>query len=75
MSLLDSDLFWVHGNDCLLGTSVHAYIQTRCHLPLSSDWPNAYYGGCTSYIHLKYLQYSLHPPSSNKEYPYILITS
>ena len=38
----------------LLDTSAHAYIPTRCHLPPCSDWPDAYYGGYTSYIHSEY---------------------
>ena len=58
----------------LLVTSACVYKQIGCHLPLCSDWPNTYYGGCTSYINLEYLQYLLHPPSSNKDYPYTIMT-
>ena len=43
----------------LIITSVCIYIPIMHHLPLCSDWPNIEYGGCTSYIHSKYLWYSL----------------
>ena len=43
----------------MFDTSVCAYIYTGCHLLLCGDWPNAHYGGCTSYIHLNYLQHLL----------------
>ena len=38
----------------LLDTSACAYIPTRCHLLPWGDWPDAYYGGCTSYASSEY---------------------
>ena len=74
--LLDCYLFWVQDNesDHLMQVHMHIYILDAIYCYVVIGLMHIMEGVLVIYI-LSICWYSLHPPSSNKEYLYTLITS